>query len=139
MKHLKIFELFSSEDLLRSNLLDKADKVKRTIPANQINCETFCIYVIGDFKTFPFLYYEKISKNRYYKGNIEEKLKIGDVISFGPDIPKHYAIYIGNGRVLETEGWGEPITQKSMAANLEEYEDIIKIYRDENIINNFRH
>ena len=94
-----------------------------------------------DFVIEPddFLFYEKIDKNRYIKGDIESQLKIGDVISFGHEIARHYGIYIGNGKVIESEGWGSMPQQKSIMHNLEEYYDILRIFRDENILNNFRH
>ena len=138
MKYITLFENFSLDDILRSNIIDKADKIAKTIPDREINCETFCNHIIPGFKSLNILFYEKIDKNRYIKGDIESKLKIGDVISFGHDMPRHYAIYIGNGKVIESEGWGSMPEQKSVIHNLEEYYGIIKIFRDENILNNFR-
>lgn len=139
MKHLLLFEYFSFNDLLRSNIIDKANKVCKTIPSQEINFQTFCNYIIPGFISFKPLFYEKISRNRYIKGNIESQLKIGDVIAFGNIEPKYYCIYIGNSRVLESDGWNKMPKEKNIIEIFEDYTDILKIYRDENIINNFRH
>ena len=53
--------------------------------------------------------------------------------SFGYDIPKHYAIYLGNDEVVEVEEWGTYPKMGTLKADLDYYEDIIKIYRDDDI------
>jgi len=65
VKYIELFENFSLYDILRSNIIDKADKIAKTIPDREINCETFCNHIIPGFKSLNFLFYEKIDKKRY--------------------------------------------------------------------------
>lgn len=128
MNYIKLYEDFQNEEL-RNHFIEKAKDILNNRDQKEINCETFCIYMVGNFKQFNIIS-EHILAKKYVKLNVESQLKIGDVISFGYDIPKHYALYIGNGEVYESEGWGEMPKISTVKANLDYYEEILKIYRN---------
>ena len=108
----------SPDVYLKQAIIDKSKQVADSIPVRQLNCENFCFYVMGaNFKLWTQL-------------NKKAKLKIGDVIAFGYDIPQHYAIYLGNDEVIEVEEWGKAPKQGTLKADLEYYEGILTIYRN---------
>ena len=115
----------SPDVYLKQAIIDKSKQVSDSIPVRQLNCENFCFYVMGaNFKLWTQL-------------NKKSKLKVGDIIVFGYDIPQHYAIYLGNGEVIEVEEWGKAPKKGTLKADLDYYEGILKIYRDMEINNYF--
>jgi len=99
-----------------------------------MNCDSFCNKMVGDFKSF-----DKVNDKRLRIGKImplnklpelESVLQDGDVIAFGdPRLPRHYALYIGNGEVYEVEQWGAKPRKYSLESNIKEYEGIAAVYR----------
>ena len=87
-----------------SEIIAKIEKIKDEKPF--INCEGFCNKIIGDvsfkevFEKLPNEYYqgEDIVDNDSAINDLSNKLKVVDVVGFGPiDKPRHNAIYMGDG------------------------------------------
>ena len=88
-----------------------------------LNCEGFCNEMIGG-KSFK----ESFSK---LTDTSVENFKVGDIISFGDKSnPRHYAVYAGEGKVVEIEQWGAQPRTTTVQANLDDYEGIAAVYRE---------
>lgn len=127
MFYIKLYEDFHNE-ILKNQLIEKSKNILNHRNRKEINCETFCFYMVGDFKKFNVIMEHIYVDN--YNDIVENQLKIGDVISYGYDIPKHYAVYIGDGEVCESEEWGAIPKINTVKSNLDYYEEILKIYRN---------
>ncbi len=118
MKYLRLFENFN---------IDAND-------STYMNCESYCNKMVGDFKTF-----RKISDKELRIGKImplskleevKSVLKKDDVIAFGdPRLPRHYALYVGDGNVYEVEQWGAKPRIYTLEQNIKMYESIAAVYR----------
>lgn len=59
-------------------------------------------------------------------------MQIGDILVWGrweDNPPRHYSIFIGNGEVMEVEGWGEKMRIISFEDVNNEYEGMLEIFR----------
>jgi len=120
-----------------SEIIAKIEKIKDEKPF--INCELFCNKIIGDtsfkesFNKLPNNFYQgkNIANNQQAINDLNNKLKVGDIVGFGPiDNPRHYAIYMGDGSMYEVDQWGSQPTKKLLIDNINEYESISAVYRE---------
>ena len=123
---------------LKSNfIIKKAEDISKK--SEYLNCEAFCVRLFNN-KSFKEVF-DKITPNIRFGGKTEtvlpklqDILKVGDIISFGEkNNPRHYAVYLGGDSVYEVEQWGTEPRIYTVSENLDIYEGVNAIYRDENL------
>ena len=116
-----------------ASILDKVKKISES--GEYLNCDSFCSRLV-DNKLFKseFADIEFKPKSKKLDGQLQElltQLKVGDIVAFGEKRSvRHYAMYIGGGKVIEVEQWGAKPREYSLEKNLNEYEAVAHIYRD---------
>ena len=116
MRYIKLMDSYDQ-------LLDSIERAKNS--GIFMNCEIFCNLVIGGDKSFKEIYHKVIVNSISYPD-----LKRGDIIGFGhPDNIRHYAIYMGDSKVYEVEGFGESARENNLSNVLDIYETIGVVYK----------
>lgn len=122
------------KEIGKINALNIINKAKNISDKNEyLNCDAFCTRLVNnksfksEFDDIPF----KFESNENKVGQLENNLQEGDIIAFGEkDNVRHYATYIGGGKVIEVEEWGSKPREYTLEDNLKDYENVAHIYRD---------
>ena len=84
-----------------------------------LNCQAFAQLVSN---TNEILSLPEVSPN---------EMKSGDILVWGrgkDNPPRHYSVYLGNGEVMEVEGWGDKMRVVSIQHVMDEY-DGMEVFR----------
>jgi hypothetical protein len=107
---MKVRDLFESKQ--RQAIIDKMEKVKTE--NGYLNCRLAVQLTIGvpKLESLP-----KITAN---------KLQVGDVIAWGIS---HFALWLGDGDVVQVAGWGDGVTVQPIKEVNEDYDEPTVYYR----------
>jgi hypothetical protein len=127
----------NTEEVGKINALNIINKAKNIAEKNEyLNCDAFCTKLVNnksfksEFDIIPFEFESDENK----LGQLESNLQQGDIIAFGEkDNVRHYATYIGDGKVIEVEEWGAKPREYSLDENLKDYGNVANIYRDKKV------
>jgi hypothetical protein len=110
---MKVTELLESGGDLRAKLIDKM-RLQFERNGKYINCR-LAVQLTVDV---PKL--EELPKVK------PKEMILGDILAWGI---AHFAIYLGNGEVLEVPGWGDQVQITPLKAVEADYDKVRTVYR----------